>query len=106
MTGELYHLLSLFVTEDDSHSSTVQYFSKAVDFIKNNYFSYSLTVESIADFLKINRSYLYTIFKDTCGMSPKDYLTNFRIQQAKSLLIHSQLNIASISSSVGYEDNM
>lgn len=106
MTGAVYSFLSLFVIRDGAIPTEDRYFEQAVDLIRRNYFSYTLTIDDIAGSLGITRSYLYTIFKKSCGMSPKDYLTGFRIQQAKSLLAHSRLNIASISYSVGYEDNL
>lgn len=107
MTGELYSALSLFISQEQEHASpSVRYFERAVDYIKKNYFFYNLSVESIAEILNINRSYLYMIFKDTCGLSPKEYLTDFRIKQACTLLIQSRISITSVSYSVGYEDNM
>lgn len=106
MTGELYHLLSLFVTKAEHSSYADRYFSRAVDYIRKNYSSYTLSIEELSDVLGINRSYLYSIFRDNCGMSPKNYLTQFRMQQAKNLLVDTDLSIKSISYSVGYEDNM
>ncbi|WP_194610608.1 AraC family transcriptional regulator [Clostridium vitabionis] len=105
MTGALYDFLALFAMENeqkDSHG----YFDRAVDYIRKNYYSYTLSVSDIAGALYINRSYLYTVFKESSGMSPKEYLTKFRMQQAKNLLEHTDLGIAAISYSVGYADNL
>ena len=54
----------------------------------------------------INRSYLYTVFKDKSGISPKEYLTRFRVRQAKSLLKETALPVSAVAASVGYEDNL
>jgi AraC-like DNA-binding protein len=43
-------------------------------------------------------------FKDLTGMTPIEYLTQIRINEAKFLLSNSPLNVAEISSIVGYDD--
>lgn len=107
MTGALYSALSLFIDhEQDAQSPSARYFNRAVDYIKGNYFFYSLSVEQIADILGITRSYLYTVFKDVCGLSPKEYITTYRINQACILLVQSEMTITSISYSIGFEDNL
>ncbi len=107
MTGALYSALSLFIDhEQDAQSPSARYFNRAVDYIKGNYFFYGLSVEQIADILGITRSYLYTVFKDVCGLSPKEYITTYRINQACILLVQSEMTITSISYSIGFEDNL
>ncbi len=106
MTGQLYAALALLITPEETETPAIRHFIRTVDYIKKNYFSYSLSVETLAENLGINRSYLYTVFKESCGLSPKTYLTRFRMKQASTLLIQSHLSITAISYSVGYEDNM
>ena len=43
-------------------------------------------------------------FKDSTGMTPIEYLTRIRINEAKYLLANSPYNIAEISNIVGYND--
>ena len=38
------------------------------------------------------------------GLSPNDYLTQYRINRACSLLRNSKLTISNIANSVGYDD--
>ena len=65
--------------DDTKESIHVQ---EAIAYIKN-YYSQKITVEDIANHLALNRSYLYTIFKNSLGISPKDFLTEFRIPDGK-----------------------
>ncbi len=58
----------------------------------------------IANYVCINRSYLYTLFKTHLGVSPQDYLANYRISQATELLTVTDLSIESIALSCGYTD--
>lgn len=60
----------------------------------------------IADYVGINRSYLYTLFKEQSGMSPKEYLTNFRITRAVQLLEITELSIESVAMSCGYQNTL
>ena len=45
-----------------------------------------ISVNAIADALKINRSYFSVLFKKTMGVSPMRYLTELRVSQACKLL--------------------
>lgn len=83
----------------------VAYVEDALKYIETNYF-WEITVQSVADFLNIDRSYLHRLFKSAVGVSIKEYLLNFRIKRACDLLAHTDLPISTISRSVGYEDSL
>jgi len=61
------------------------YVQKAIAYIEAHYTD-NLTVNTLAEALAIDRSYLYRIFKSGTGMSPKEYLDAYRINIARSLL--------------------
>lgn len=105
MTGQLYLALSLLV-EDQNNVGNSVYYHKAVDYIRKSFMQYGLSVEQIADYIGINRSYLSTLFKGFAGVSPKEYLTQFRMTQASILLIETDLSISTIAGSVGFEDRL
>lgn len=50
-----------------------------------------LTVTDVAAFVGIDRSHLYTVFKQTLGVSPKEYLTEYRLRRACALLLEPAL---------------
>ncbi len=79
------------------------YVSKAIDFIQNNYCN-PIKVTDVADYVCINRSYLYTLFMDMLGMSPQQFLATFRITKARELLESTDYPIESIALSCGYGD--
>lgn len=109
MTGNLYAALAYYIRiSEKEHENTdtyADYLKKATEYILSNY-SYSISVEEIADFVGISRSHLFRIFTTHMGASPKEYLTNVRIQEACSLLKHTNLSITAISKSVGFENNL
>lgn len=63
-----------------------------------------LNLGSLADEFDINPSYLSKKFKDETGINFVDYLARVRIEQAQSLLRHTELSIANISGQVGFND--
>lgn len=79
------------------------YVRKAVSFIESNYCN-PIKVTDVADYVCINRSYLYTLFQQSMGMSPQRFLTTFRITKAAELLQLTSLPIESIALSCGYQD--
>lgn len=109
MTGELYLTLALFMNEKSFvHSSSDFYRSyakKGIDYIAFHY-SFPITIDDIASYVGISRSHLYRAFVQTFGLSPKQYLSDFRLKQACHLLKHSDLSITAVANSVGYENNL
>ena len=79
------------------------YVRKAVSFIQSNYCN-PIKVTDVAEYVCINRSYLYTLFQNSMGMSPQQFLTTFRITKATELLQLTDLPIESIALSCGYRD--
>ena len=72
-------------------------------YIQNNYF-HPIRVEDIAAYIGVDRSYLYTLFIRERGMSPSQYLSNFRLTRAAELLKLTDYTIESIAISCGYRD--
>ena len=65
-----------------------------------------LSVTHIADRFKIERRHLAYIFKRYTGMSPLNYLTEYRIRRSKELLRREDYSITKVAELVGFEDNL
>lgn len=109
MAGALYTLLAAFM-QYASRSEPVKnirlaYVEKAEDYISTSY-SYPITVEDVASYVGISRSYLYRSFLTCLGQSPKEYLSEFRIRQASRLLKETSLSVSAVAYSVGFENNL
>ena len=91
------------VAEKDEVDRANIYVRKAISFIQSNYCN-PIKVTDVADYVCINRSYLYTLFQNSMGMSPQQFLTTFRITKAAELLQLTSLPIESIAISCGYHD--
>ncbi len=79
------------------------YVMYAIRYIQNHY-SEPLRIDELARYVGLNRSYLSTLFKKYTGLSPIKYLQNFRLTKAAHLLSMTQLSIASIAVSCGYQE--
>lgn len=106
--GQLYLFLSLIaesahIEEKGELDKADYYVRRAVEFILSNYCN-PIKITDVADYVCINRSYLYTLFKDAMGMSPQQFLTTFRITKAAELLQMTDLPVESIALSCGYSD--
>lgn len=109
MTGALYTLISTFMKyaehEESTKDSRMIYVEKAKAYISTNY-SYPITIEDVAAYVGISRSYLFRAFQTYQQQSPKEYLMEFRIRRAAHLLRETGLSIATIAYSVGFENNL
>lgn len=81
------------------------YIKEALSFIEQN-FQNDISVEDIAAFCGLNRSYFGKIFHDTIGKSPQEFLMSYRMQKATELLKLTQLSIGDIGNVVGYPNQL
>lgn len=109
LLGLLYSFLSRLIEVSDcsyidkNENRKEMYIKKIIEFIEMNY-SRNITVSEMSRFVGLDRSYLYSIFKDFLNVSPQEFLINLRINKACELMQNNLLNIGDISRSVGYED--
>lgn len=72
--------------------------------VKQNYME-NISLRELSKKLYVNSSYLGQIFKKKYGMSFKDYLTNYRINEASVMLVQTDEKITKIAEMVGYKDS-
>ncbi len=72
--------------------------------IKENY-SENLSLKNLSEKYFINCSYLGSLFTKRYGVSFKDYLTDYRINEAAKMLINTEDRIVDISAAVGYKNS-
>lgn len=81
------------------------YIKEALSFIEQN-FQNDISIEDIAAFCGLNRSYFGKIFHDTIGRSPQEFLISYRMTKAAELLKITALSIADIGNAVGYPNQL
>ncbi|WP_308639614.1 helix-turn-helix domain-containing protein [Paenibacillus silvisoli] len=78
-----------------------------IDFVKSymeQHYREDVTLDMLSDKLGITASYLSTYFKAKTGMNFIDYINNYRIELAKSLLCAADMRIQDVASQVGYHN--
>lgn len=106
MMSTLYDIFSFLLenrlSDERVNKNIKQYYLfRALDYIDSQYRT-NITVEDMANVAGITRKYLYTIFKELTGISPKDYLTGYRLRKAKILLMEGMYTIEEVGQFVGY----
>ena len=81
------------------------YIREAITFIEQNYMR-AITIEDIAQFCNLNRSYLGKLFKETVHKTPQQFLIYYRMKQASELLRLSDMAINEVGKSVGYQNQL
>lgn len=81
------------------------YVKEALTFIEQN-FQNNVSVEDIAAFCNLNRSYFGKIFRDVTGQSPQEFLISYRMSKAAELLKLTELSVRDISNAVGYPNQL
>ena len=105
--GLIYRFLGL-ISHDlyrRENREKARYVHDAIDYIRKN-FSQPISVSDIARSAGVDRTYLYTLFKENTGKSPKEYLTGFRLDAACRLLGEHNLSVKATARSVGYLDEL
>ena len=106
MIGYLYLFLGKLIelTGNTHKTSSIQdYLAQALRFMQYN-FAGDIGVEDVASYVGISRSQLYRAFMATFSMSPHEFLQQYRINEACSLLRRGAFSVAEVASSVGYND--
>jgi len=108
--GHLYLFLSYLIEKnnecesyEDNSTRREEYVNKVIAYIEMN-FSRKISVESLANRMGLNRSYLGSLFKEQLNISIKDFITNYKMVKACELLREDSLNISDVARSVGYRD--
>ena len=106
LASAFLRLLSCMTRLDTSgrNDHNEQYYQQALEYISNNY-SYNLKIQDIADYIGVDRTYLYKIFMREAQISPKQYLLQYRIRAAAYLLQTQNYNVTEIAYSCGFRDS-
>lgn len=81
------------------------YIKEALSFIESN-FQRDITIEEIAAFCGLNRSYFGKVFRETMGESPQAFLLHYRMARAAQLLKETKLSIGEIAQQVSYDNQL
>ncbi len=106
--GEIIDNLKITIYRDEEESATEQSGENQLIFHMTGYLkehlSEEISLKKLAEYFHLSPNYAGQVFKDKIGVSYQAYLTNLRMEEAKSLLLTTQKSVAEIAELVGYND--
>lgn len=85
------------------HRQYTEEINQVIKFIQENY-KQKLSTDDLASIAVLSKYHFIRIFKSQTGLSPYEFLINFRINQSKYLLRETTDSVSVISESVGFGD--
>ncbi len=107
LNGKLKELFAVLLSESGQDFvvlNNADYADKAKHFIEMHY-DEAIQIADIASYLNLNPRYLTTLFKKKFKITPKKYLTYFRIEKAKVFLIDTDQPLQVIANAIGFENS-
>lgn len=104
----LLHVLSMLFEDVDfneknwGHTSAVD----EVKFYLDTNYAEKIVIQDLAKSFGIHPNYLSRVFSAKFGVSPKHYLLQLKLKKACRLLMTTDLSVAVISSSLGFDDQL
>jgi len=87
---------------DSQEERKNRYASRAIAYMEYR-LSEGIRVSEVADFLGLERSYFYRIFRQETGKAPEEYLIDLRVEKAKQY-IKKGLDFSNVAEAVGVGD--
>lgn len=95
----LYHILGELAMENIAGHDMIQ---AALQYIEQSYLDASISNSRIARQCNVSEVYFRKKFKESCGITPKQYILNLRMRKAKQLLSESQSSVGEIAETCGF----
>lgn len=74
---------------------------RAIDYLHRNY-QENIKLSTLAEYVHLNESYLSSMIKKTTGLSFTEILNQVRIDEAKKLLVNTNLSVERIADTTGF----
>jgi len=77
---------------------------RVIRYVEDNY-DKDIHLKDLADIGYLQTNYFCKVFKDISGMTPIEYVTNYRIQKACDLLSNTDKSVTDVCFEVGFHDS-
>lgn len=106
--SSLYRIIAMLEEQSGASYHSIEsadnlYITQAVAYIRNST-SLDITVADICEYLHISRSYLFELFRRHLSLSPQEFLVSAKIIHARELLTMTDIPIADVAASSGYQN--
>lgn len=100
----LCSMLELAYFKHDTREEKEDLIDRVIRYLRL-YHTQGITLEALCQHFCCSRSLISHLFKSRVGKNIREFLTDLRIEDAKALLTHSELNVTEIAYSVGFGDS-
>jgi two-component system response regulator YesN len=83
-------------------NSVTNVVARVQEFIANNYTNPDISLNSIAEHVYLNPTYLSKLYKSKTGETYQEYLTRLRMDKARQLLRNTNIRTSEVGIAVGY----
>lgn len=107
ISHQLEHILLMILCRSDSYQQTINKIPENLHFLLSYidlHYMEPLTLDYLAEFSNISKFHLCKLFQKYLGLSPKEYILQLRIENAKNLLRNTTIPANKIASMVGIND--
>jgi YesN/AraC family two-component response regulator len=94
----------VFLSSDMAQTHLQESISKAVDYIKDNYYRPNLSLSEVSEAVNLSPYYFSHQFKKEYNTTFIEFVTRIRLEAALKLLKDMRLSVAQVSFAVGYQD--
>lgn len=106
--SDIYALLSAMVTTNikpvpKRKQSGDEFIASCRNYIML-YTGRKVTVSDLCEHLKIDRTYLFRLFKSHLDMGPLEFIARTKLETAQQLLLESSLSVSEIGQMTGFDD--
>lgn len=107
VTGYFLLVMSRIIKQNTRSRATnvypEYYLKKAVLYIENNY-NKNMSISDITNFINIDRTYLFKLFKKHFNKSPSAWLLDYRLKKSVEIMENKELSINEIADLTGFYD--
>lgn len=89
------------IAQTGSNALPKQKLRQVIDYI-HHHLDQDLALAKLAALVQMSPSYFSSLFKQSTGIAPHQYVIQCRVDRAKQLLLHSELSIAEVAYSLGF----
>ena len=93
----------IYPTAQQNEPNSKVYVNYAINYIHSNV-HVPITIKSLCEKIDVSQPYIYNIFKQETGLSPKQYISQYKIETSEKLLVETNLTISQIALQVGFYD--
>ena len=92
---------SVAIPHSDASAELETRFDRIVEYIEHN-ISEPITLDTLADAVHFDKSYLTVKFKEIYGLSPMRYVAHTRLERAKALLSSTDKSVTEVAHETGF----